>query len=655
MKQQFLNFKYEIFPTDPQRKKINNLLFQSSIQWNRSVSTFLKLQKAINLGQYEYVVSKIIDRKKGKNNNHGKRKGHIEKLQEQFPDTSVEQAGILYDVGRMFGLFIEELTPEFSNPVFLAAHLKNFHIEGNEKVKWKLSDCCKEISGEIGNRYIAFPSNKKKVSLSEMRNNVTGSKDSKRWKTATKPTREQRTYGAKGFPNFKSARKWNSIDYPPKKKLSELVRKRKKGKEYLANIRVLPEGMREVKMAYHRPMSDGKIKNINVQRDGKHYFCTFCVAVNEKDWQLPLKKGLIAGIDPGADTPVTVGQLDINKKMKSNFSLNYEFFEKNRLRLEKLQQALSGKQGLYRNKIELKKAIKEFEFFLGDIESEDKKKKVQKRLNYLQKQKIRTKPSKAWLKLNYEIKELHYRIKCQRKDILEKISHYLATNCELISFGHWEPPREISYRKKLKELQKNLRMGEPGAKKALEEHEKMKSKNANKGIKKVRRGGRDRSIATMRAKIESKCERSGSLFIRQNEAYSTVTCHVCRKKTGPKQDLSVRKWICENCKTEHNRDENSSYEILNKSLDNILAVQAMSSAVSANSKSKIRKQELEVTSQGLISFLGSVPTTAPAGEVFPYYNGTGVKLLSKKEGSLKSLDSMSFISTLEVGECTEFG
>jgi putative transposase len=45
---------------------------------------------------------------------------------------------------------------------------------------------------------------------------------------------------------------------------------------------------------------------------------------------------------------------------------------------------------------------------------------------------------------------------------------------------------------------------------------------------------------------------------------TTVMCSNCSSLTGPKQNLSIRSWICSKCNTEHDRDINTSKNILNK-------------------------------------------------------------------------------------------
>ncbi len=699
-----LNYKYEIFPTRPQREKINTLLFQCSQQWNKAVETHIKLHKAIGRGQFEYIINKIIEVKSQKNNNQHIRRTGIEKFRQSRPGLSFEEAAPLYDLIRMFSKSLPDLTPQDVNAKDIAEKLKKYHNEQvklfdletkeinkkqtvdrekfdkrndkqikegkkaleykpkkykrkNQKIVYReLQLAIKEISGEIGSIFIkkSFQYSKG-LSLSEMRNNISGSKNSIRWKTATKPSPEQRTYGAKSNPKFKPARSYPSFIFPTKDTLGKLIRKRRKGQGYLCTIKTLPKGMREVKINYHRNIPEkGNIKQMAVKRDANRYFLIFSVNIPKMDWEIPYNgDGILAGIDPGADTPLTIGIRNINTNELYGLSVKYSFLDKSMDKLSRLQQMLARKEGVFRDKQELEKAINEFkqtkEF--KKLSLDEQKKKLQKRLNYLQKQRVREKPSKAWLKLNYQIKQLHLHIKNQRKDVIEKTSHMLATEFEIISFGHWEPERKISYRKRLSELRMQVRMEVQGAKKELEKLENDPAKNSRKGVKKIRRGGRDRGIATLRSKIEEKSQRSGSIFIRQNEAGSTLTCSVCRKETGPRGDLSKREWNCSECGTFHIRDLNSGFEILNKSLD-VLAVQARSLATNSGDTTDIRSSDQDPWSPALNSFLKKVPVQDLDGKVSLATNRNGttdgnstVKLWEKNEKSVKSLKNMRVIYT----------
>ncbi len=64
--------------------------------------------------------------------------------------------------------------------------------------------------------------------------------------------------------------------------------------------------------------------------------------------------------------------------------------------------------------------------------------------------------------------------------------------------------------------------------------------------------------------LEYKCAHAGVVFEVVNEAYTTVTCSVCKKRTGPKglEDLRIREWRCVECGITHDRDINAATNIL---------------------------------------------------------------------------------------------
>ena len=55
---------------------------------------------------------------------------------------------------------------------------------------------------------------------------------------------------------------------------------------------------------------------------------------------------------------------------------------------------------------------------------------------------------------------------------------------------------------------------------------------------------------------------------RSGEAYSSQDCSVCFSRTGPKgrDELSVRRWTCSVCLTEHDRDVNAAMNIRKRGL-----------------------------------------------------------------------------------------
>jgi transposase len=63
--------------------------------------------------------------------------------------------------------------------------------------------------------------------------------------------------------------------------------------------------------------------------------------------------------------------------------------------------------------------------------------------------------------------------------------------------------------------------------------------------------------------LQYKCADAGAWFEEVNEAFSTQTCSVCKKRTGPKgqEGLGIREWKCD-CGAVHHRDVNAACNIL---------------------------------------------------------------------------------------------
>jgi hypothetical protein len=55
-----LNYKYEIFPTKPERNQLFRIPGYSSIQWNRAVTIRKKLKQAVASGQFEDVIKTLL-------------------------------------------------------------------------------------------------------------------------------------------------------------------------------------------------------------------------------------------------------------------------------------------------------------------------------------------------------------------------------------------------------------------------------------------------------------------------------------------------------------------------------------------------------------------------------------------------------------------
>lgn len=75
----------------------------------------------------------------------------------------------------------------------------------------------------------------------------------------------------------------------------------------------------------------------------------------------------------------------------------------------------------------------------------------------------------------------------------------------------------------------------------------------------------DAGWSTLRTMLLYKSEHAGGICLEINEAYTTVTCSVCKSRTGPKgrEGLRIRDWTCVECGTFHEeRDINAARNIL---------------------------------------------------------------------------------------------
>ena len=63
--------------------------------------------------------------------------------------------------------------------------------------------------------------------------------------------------------------------------------------------------------------------------------------------------------------------------------------------------------------------------------------------------------------------------------------------------------------------------------------------------------------------LEYKAKWYGRTLIKVDRWFpSTQICSNCNARTGPKGDLSVRTWTCDNCGVKHDRDVNAARNIL---------------------------------------------------------------------------------------------
>lgn len=81
----------------------------------------------------------------------------------------------------------------------------------------------------------------------------------------------------------------------------------------------------------------------------------------------------------------------------------------------------------------------------------------------------------------------------------------------------------------------------------------------------------NQSWYTIRVLFAYKCAWYGKELVVVNPQYTSQDCSNCSKRTGPKNNLSVRHWTCSNCHAEHDRDINAAQNILQRGLDKQVA------------------------------------------------------------------------------------
>lgn len=667
-----LNYKYEIFPTQPQKAQLNKILREGRIQWNKAVNIRRKLKTALSKNQIEHVINKCLS--SGRSNTQGQRKKAI--LRKISENLDFDSAARLYDIRNLVGKVLP-VDKKHLDISLLARELKEKHKEELEKRKkvlkedvdpkklpklstyWQLMRAINQYAGFAAKTFMDHSyKSPNGMALSPIRFNISGSKNAHKWNQAVNPTKEQRAYGATGEPQYK--RRCDGFTYQIQNTdVSDLIRHNKKP-GYQISLDVLHRENRWTNMAYHRPIpNNSTIKQLTVNAKAGRYFAVLSVEVPDSVWKIePMNNGWHAGIDPGAQIALTVALKNSKNNELRHLAIHYEFLEKSRDKLEKLQQSLAQKLGPRRKRTveEIDEAISKFagKSSIRKLVQDEKEKAIAKEKERLERRMIPQEPSNRWIRWRQRVSSLQFKVASRRADVLHKISRVLAEGCDVIGMGDWDPPREISYRKKRRDLKRKVKSGIAGAAEKLKALEEEKSKQGPKGSKKRRRGGRDRAIATLRRLIEEKAERTSATALTDiKEAGSSYTCSVCGKETGPKgeENLSIREWRCKECDTYHHRDLNSAFNILKKT-ENAAAQAALLSETTGATVAKTVSQGAKtqpVRENGLLA-----TGTSGRGDTF-FYKDVPNLWEGEVPKAIKSLMQMRIVRSLTLQSDAEKG
>lgn len=158
--------------------------------------------------------------------------------------------------------------------------------------------------------------------------------------------------------------------------------------------------------------------------------------------------------------------------------------------------------------------------------------KASRRMRLAKEKGIPLDEAKNYQKSKQMVAKYHEKIRNSRKDYLHKTTKKIVTNYDFIAV-------------------ENLRV-----KGMLN---KDNSKLNNHAIA-------NQSWYELRTMFEYKSDWYGKTLVKVDPRYTSQDCSNCHERTGPKNNLSVRHWVCSSCKVNHDRDVNAGQNILNKGL-----------------------------------------------------------------------------------------
>lgn len=159
-------------------------------------------------------------------------------------------------------------------------------------------------------------------------------------------------------------------------------------------------------------------------------------------------------------------------------------------------------------------------------------KKMSRRMRLAKEKGIKLDDAKNYQKAKYMVAKYHEKIRNSRKDYLHKITRQIIEEYDFIAI-------------------EDLRV------KGMLNRDN--SKRNNHAIA-------NQSWYELRAMFEYKSNWYEKTFVKVDPRYTSQDCSNCHERTGPKNDLNVRHWICSSCGLQHDRDVNAGQNILNKGL-----------------------------------------------------------------------------------------
>ena len=157
-------------------------------------------------------------------------------------------------------------------------------------------------------------------------------------------------------------------------------------------------------------------------------------------------------------------------------------------------------------------------------ETEERLMREQRKLSHMEKD------SRNWKKQKKKIAKVYAKTADQRKDFLHKESRRIANAYDCVCIEDLE----------MQAMSQEMKFG-----KAV----------------------MDNGWGIFTGYLEYKLEEQGKRLIRVDRYYpSSQTCSSCGKKDPVTKDLSVRRWTCPHCKTEHDRDINAAINLRNEGM-----------------------------------------------------------------------------------------